>query len=117
MLPQKTALKLFGSIDIIGETVNARILSSEIDFQVTGVIENIPSNSHLQFDYLGSLNTMQSWSQLTDTQVASANFLTYLLLNSPGSISSVTQTGNQFVADNMPDRLDGLEFFPYLICI
>lgn len=113
VLPKKTALKLFGSTNIVGKTINARILSSDIDFTITGVIENVPANSHLKFDYLGSLHTMQGWSQLTDTQIAAANFLTYMLLQDANSISSVTETANRFVAENLPpERISKLEFFP-----
>ncbi|MCP9291786.1 ABC transporter permease [Gracilimonas sediminicola] len=113
VLPKSTALKLFGSVDILGETVNARIFNTNYDFEVTGVIENVPANSHFTFNYLGSLHTMSSWSQLDDSQIRAANFFTYLLLNSSSSTESLRQTANAFIRDNqIQDRVDQLIFTP-----
>ncbi|MBO6585361.1 MAG: ABC transporter permease [Gracilimonas sp.] len=113
VLPKSTALKLFGSVDVLGETVNARIFNTNYDFEVTGVIENVPANSHFTFNYLGSLHTMSSWSQLDDSQIRAANFFTYLLLNSSSSTESLRQTANAFIRDNqIQDRVDQLIFTP-----
>lgn len=113
VLPKATALKLFGSTNVLGETVNARIFNTNYDFEVTGVIEDVPANSHFSFNYLGSLHTMSSWSQLDDSQIRAANFFTYLLLNSSSSIESLTQTANAFIRDNqVQDRVDRLIFTP-----
>ncbi|WP_428235286.1 ABC transporter permease [Gracilimonas sp.] len=113
VLPKSTALKLFGSVDVLGETVNARIFNTNYDFEVTGVIENVPVNSHFTFNYLGSLHTMSSWSQLDDSQIRAANFFTYLLLNSSSSTESLRQTANAFIRDNqIQDRVDQLIFTP-----
>lgn len=47
VLTEKMAKKYFGKEDPIGETIT---LNNEVDFQVTGVIENVPAQSSLQFD-------------------------------------------------------------------
>ncbi|WP_420385202.1 ABC transporter permease [Roseivirga sp.] len=51
VLTRETAMKYFGTIDILGRTISA----NGGDLNVTGVIENIPSNSHIHFDLLGSM--------------------------------------------------------------
>lgn len=113
VLPKSTALKLFGSVDVLGETVNARIFNTNYDFEVTGVINDVPANSHFTFNYLGSLHTMSSWSQLDDSQIRAANFFTYLLLNNSSSTESLRQTANAFIRDNqIQDRVDQLIFTP-----
>jgi len=49
VLTEEMAAKYFGDEDPIGKTIKA---DNQWDFQVTGVMKNIPSNSHLQFDFL-----------------------------------------------------------------
>ncbi len=64
VITERIAEKYFGDIDPLGKVM---FLNGN-DMMVTGVIENIPHNSHLQFDFLGSLNVfsnrtgmMQNW--------------------------------------------------------
>lgn len=65
VMSKRTALKYFGSEDPIGKVIN---LDSQVDLTVTGIIENVPDNSHIQFDLLArpeifvSTERMQSWS-------------------------------------------------------
>ncbi len=52
VITKEMALKYFGHQDPLGKTIQTQ---NQNDFIVTGVIENIPKNSHLQFGFLGSL--------------------------------------------------------------
>lgn len=54
------AQKLFGSKNPIGKTI---LYNNNYHFTVTGVVENPPGNSTIQFDYLGSLTSI---SQMPD---------------------------------------------------
>lgn len=113
VLPKSTALKLFGSVDVLGKTVDAKIFNSEYDFNITGIIEDVPGNSHFNFNYLASLVTWKNWSQLSDSEIRSANFYTYLLLNPESSIEGLQTRADEFLAKNMPeDRTFGLSFTP-----
>ncbi|MGD8536202.1 MAG: ABC transporter permease [Candidatus Aminicenantes bacterium] len=49
VLTEELAEKYFGDDDPIGKTIKA---DNKWDFQVTGVMKNVPHNSHLQFDFL-----------------------------------------------------------------
>jgi putative ABC transport system permease protein len=53
VLTEKMAQKYFGDDDPIGKILHLALL--EGDFTVTGVIENIPMNSHLRFDFIGRI--------------------------------------------------------------
>lgn len=59
VLTRSKALRYFGRTDVVGELLPIKVYDGNKDFvmQVTGVIEDIPSNSHLQFDLLGSIGT------------------------------------------------------------
>lgn len=56
ILTEQTARKIFGGKSPIGQVVN---LNGDGDLLVTGVIENVPHNSHFKFNYLVSMDTIQ----------------------------------------------------------
>jgi putative ABC transport system permease protein len=73
VLSEKLALKIFGEIDydqIVGSMLQYDNRTSE-NYLVTGIMKNMPINSHLQFDFLVSYSTIKSngphtswyWSQ------------------------------------------------------
>jgi len=52
ILTEDTARKYFGDEDPIGKVMRYEWWSRWLEFHVTGIIENVPSNSHLQFEAL-----------------------------------------------------------------
>ncbi len=59
VISKSMAVKLFGREDVIGEVLN---FEDNEDAVVTGVLNDIPKNSHLKFDILLSKNTaMDFW--------------------------------------------------------
>jgi putative ABC transport system permease protein len=75
IMTEAFAKKYFGNED----PLNKRI-SLEADtniYTITGVIQNIPSNSHFRFDMLGSLNSL---GNSRSTQWLSHNYYTYIVL-------------------------------------
>ncbi len=74
ILSRKTAEKYFRDEDPVGKTLR---INSETDYQVTGVFEEIPENSHFHFDIMISMESLEeSKSQVWLSQ----NFQTYVLL-------------------------------------
>jgi len=66
------------------------------DFEVTGVVEDVPSNSHLQFNLLGSFVSTR-WSQQEIWM--SANFYTYLLMPDAGALPALRAKVDALVAE------------------
>lgn len=56
ILTRSMAEKIFGSKNSLGNTLN---LSGDGDLKVTGIVKDIPSNSHFHFNYLVSMSTIQ----------------------------------------------------------
>ena len=54
ILTEKIAARYFGSSDPIGKTLTA----GSNTYEVTGVIKNVPNNSHFRFDALASRNNL-----------------------------------------------------------
>lgn len=48
LITQETAQKYFGDDDVLGNVLTI----NDIDFEITGVLRNIPVQSHLQFNFL-----------------------------------------------------------------
>jgi len=55
VLTERMANKYFRGLDPIGKILR---FNDEADFTVTGVMKDVPSHSHLQFDFLVSLETL-----------------------------------------------------------
>ncbi len=75
VISESWAARLFGTTDPLGKTLDFK--GWDQTYRVTGVMADIPSNSHIQFDLLSSMGGMpeaksDSWMQ--------SEFYTYLLL-------------------------------------
>jgi len=62
VISEKIAEKYFGKTDPIGETV---ILQNSQDYKITGVMKDVPGNSHLRFDILVSFLSLIHISEPT----------------------------------------------------
>jgi putative ABC transport system permease protein len=74
VITQKTAQRYFGGADPMGKVLT---LEGQTPFNVTGVMANVPRNSHFHFDLFAS---MASLPEATSTNWLQSNFFTYLLL-------------------------------------
>lgn len=64
VLTERTAAKYFGTRDPIGKSL---LINNDTELIVTGVLKDVPLNSHFQFDFLASMRLMgerehTSWS-------------------------------------------------------
>ena len=63
VISETTAKRYFGDDDPIGKSISFR---GERDMTITGVMEDFPVNSHMQFDLISSLNTwdgFETWPE------------------------------------------------------
>lgn len=56
VITQFTAKKYFGNEDPMGKTIR---FETSIELHVTGVIKDVPSQSHFRFDFIGSISTLR----------------------------------------------------------
>ncbi len=99
ILSSSSAKKYFGNEDPIGKTIK---VDSQYDFQVTGVFEDIPFNSHFDFDFLISFQNLErvlSGTSLTGNW-GQFNYFAYLQL-SKGSDPQVVQSKIQSTDVNL----------------
>jgi putative ABC transport system permease protein len=80
VLTNSTAKRYFGSADAaMGKIIN---YENERDLLVTGVVEDVPHNSHFKFDFLGSFQTLYDMfgAEYMTRNWGRNNYATYLLL-------------------------------------
>src|ERR1700734_3541814 len=81
VITEKMAKKYFDATPATMSSVVGRTLmiNDTIPYKVTGVIRNVPSNSHFHFDFFLSLTESEE-AKRTDDAWLSGNFQTYILL-------------------------------------
>ena len=76
ILTEEYAKKYFGDKDPMGQKM---IVEADTNlYTVTGVIQNIPDNSHIKFDMLASMSTYPG--QANNTNWVNHNFFTYIVV-------------------------------------
>ena len=85
VITENLAMKYFGSENPIGKTIS---LNNSTDYTVTGVIQEVPSNSHLQFDYVRPFELF-STSGRDLNNWGDVSFYTYVQLQKGSSIENV----------------------------
>lgn len=90
VITEDIAEKYFGTEDPIGK--NLRIHNDEL-YMVTGIVENIPANSHIRPDFLASFITLdlQPTGNAAADLVNNVDYYTYLLLEEGADYKALEQ--------------------------
>jgi putative ABC transport system permease protein len=92
LITQEMASKYFGKEDPIGKIIHK---DNKDNYKVTGILANIPSNSHLQFDFIIPMSAVENSDyDLVNHVWDNFNYYTYLLLDektnrSPEGLSKI----------------------------
>lgn len=91
VITEQMAIKYFGDNDPMGKSLRVDGGWAAGNFTVTGVLERLPGNSHLQFDFLMPINILlQEHRQYKDTDGWGwNNFVTYVTLDKSADLGIV----------------------------
>ncbi|MGK7396998.1 MAG: ABC transporter permease [Candidatus Cyclobacteriaceae bacterium M3_2C_046] len=93
MINENIALKYFGQEDPLGKIIT--IGNDNQAFKVTGVLENPPSNSHIQYNFVTSLH---SFDYLANSdQWLNNNLVTYFTTHKGANLANVQTKLDEFV--------------------
>jgi putative ABC transport system permease protein len=99
VLTRTTAKKYFGEEDPMGKTLQ---VNNDKEYIVTGVMEDVPSNSLLQFDFVGSFASLAAAKE----QIWwSANYQTFVLLAPGTNVQALTNKTSGLVKKALASEL------------
>jgi putative ABC transport system permease protein len=107
VITESTAKKYFNSTNVLGKTL---LLNSGDNYKITGVIRDIPRQSHFDFDFFISLNTI---SESKDVSWLSSNFQTYILLKKGANPQAVERGLPQLVKTYVGTQLQSIVHLSY----
>ncbi|MEX8548724.1 MAG: ABC transporter permease [Mucilaginibacter sp.] len=109
VISKDIAQKYFGNENPVGKTLNL-LGGSTFTFQVTGVMENSPSNTDLGANFVASvssLNKMPEGAGLMQSQLLQGGgFATYFTLKKPSDAAHVEQTMQTIAKKSSPESSD-----------
>ena len=92
VLTESMAKKYFGDENPVGHSIN---FDNRMDYLVTGVVPDVPRNSHFHYDFIASVG-FQNIDR--DDSWLSNNWLTYVKLREDASVEAFVAKVNAFVA-------------------
>ena len=111
VLTRQKATELFGTDNAMGRTLEIKIDDNFVPFTVSGVAENIPANSSMQFDMLGNFSFFETsgnakrgvnnWNR--------SSYITYVQLNTGSGLPNDGQKLASFRRKYYPDDLKELK--------
>lgn len=103
LISEKMAAKYCGSEDPFGRTLR---LNDKYDFQVTGVFQNIPQNTHFHADFFASFNTLESlYGARSLSSWNGFSYQTYIQMEKGTSPAEFEKKMTSFIRGKTPDFL------------
>jgi len=106
ILSKELAIKYFGKTDPIGQTI---IMDNNDILTVTGILVDIPENSHLQFDFLISF---ESLPEAVKNDWHNSSYYTYILLNGNSVVSTLEPKIERYLEKPIQDTTSILYLQP-----
>ena len=107
VLTERLARMYFGTENPVGKFLK---VNDRYDFEVTGVMKDVPPNSHLKFDLLCSLETYFSWSPgVRNLWFGNFIYFTYLRLNRPEAQKALEAKLPSLVEEKMGSALKAIK--------
>jgi putative ABC transport system permease protein len=100
LLTESTALKFFKTTS---EALNNTVFWDGRDYEVTGILKDVPENSHIQFEALLSMVTYTRGENNVNNSWGGNWMTTYLLLESTANIKSIEEKFPAFLSRYMDD--------------
>ncbi len=108
VLTEKLSQKYFGDENPIGKVLKYNNLEfygeEEKPLKITGVVKNIPHNSHIQFDALISLPTFNELEGHGQHLWHWPPVYTYILLSDQNSLNKINSQISEFKANHLPKK-------------
>jgi putative ABC transport system permease protein len=106
VLSSAIASKYFGSSNPIGKVLHIKYYDRENDYVVSGVMKNMPANSHFHANFFASLSTVEASDPKYSSEWGGVEVYTYALLFPNVSIDNFNRNISQLIKKSVP-KSDG----------
>ena len=106
VITEDTARRYFGEEDPIGKVLT---VAEDTDFTITGIVSNVPRNSHFIFDMLCSFETHVQNNRLNMVNWLSINYYTYILIQKGADPKALEQKLPDMIAANAGNILKAVK--------
>jgi putative ABC transport system permease protein len=107
LLTETAARNYFGDEDPVGKIIRTN-LNNQTDFEVAGVLADVPANSHFTFDVLIPFESGRN----PDTNWTQHSFYTYARLKDASNPKAFESKVQEIVKKHLPDNLDRYHIQP-----
>lgn len=104
IISEEVAIKFFDRVDVLDETL---VINGDHCI-IKGVIENVPENSHLQFDIILSIRVATKNRPNFDAQFGSNSLNTYFVLNKSADLENMSSRYPQYLLKHMDEGINDL---------
>lgn len=105
VITRKMAEKYFDRVDVVGESL--RLPNDSADLKITGVVEDYPSNTHIKFDFIISVETYQTVGHPYMQSWWSFGWYTYLEVEPKADIAALEEKIKFISRKYIPNEEDG----------
>ncbi len=109
IITEDLAKKYFGDVDPIGKVIT---LNNQHEFTVTGVLENIPHNSYLQFDFLIPYEVLKNSGQTREQDFGTNSIFTFVQLPDGIPLEQANQKIFGFIRTKVTESRTDLRLMP-----
>ncbi len=107
VLTESMAHKYFNTTDVVGK---ALVVNDTVNYKITGVIKDVPKQSHLKFDFFISMATL---AEGRDPSWLNNNFQTYFLLKPGARIQQLEPKFQEFIKGHMNAQMQSIIHMSY----
>lgn len=111
LLTESLAKKIFGDEDPIGKSLEVLFRGKTL-FEITGVLKNLPENTHMKNDFLISFNTLMTWEGYPDNPEpnwSGNNLFTYIKLDENVNVDVLKKKIMDFKVESLPYERHNVE--------
>jgi putative ABC transport system permease protein len=107
VITESIAKKYFGSTNVVGKTL---VTSEHVNYKITGVIKDLPKQSHIQEDIFVS---MISLAESKDPSWLNNNFQTYILVKPGTDTHAFEKRLKQMVKEHLDPQMQNVVHMSY----
>lgn len=102
VLSESMAAKYFGNSSPMGKVLNIKLYGAENNFTVTGVMKDMPGNSHFHANFLASFSTIEAKNPGYSSEWGGVQVYTYVLLSPKARVSDFYGRISRLIKESVP---------------